>query len=280
MIQSTMQKSFLRKTLAFSAFTVGFVATVAQILLLRENAAAYGNQEIFYGLTLAFWLFYIGWGSRLVRRFEQKNAVGFFLITQMFTIPLLFSSVFLTRTLKSFFGLVSGSIVSPHYIIIFSLLTILPLCLLLGLQFSLISRIFADMYKNIPEQLNAAYLFESFGAVVGGMLFNFVLIFLLTPFQILAILAMLLWASLTLIVCYLIPTKDTGNRKFWGTFALIILFFVCLLLVSPVSSTLEKWSSRKAWQGFQLLKTVESPYGRLTFMQNKREITAFNNSEL
>ncbi|MBU0580570.1 MAG: hypothetical protein KKA19_05280, partial [Candidatus Margulisbacteria bacterium] len=100
------------------------------------------------------------------------------------------------------------------------------------------------------------------------------------PFQIFAILTFFLWGSISFVVCYLVPTQDTQNRKFWGTFAIIILFFVNLLLISPVSSTLEKWSQKKAWQGYSIIKTIESPYGRLTLTQEHRELAVYNNSEL
>ena len=65
--------------LAVTAFLLGFVALVSQVVLLREMMVACTGNELSMGLVLAGWLLWGGVGSlagsRLARRRGRKRAV-------------------------------------------------------------------------------------------------------------------------------------------------------------------------------------------------------------
>jgi len=259
------------KVLSFCAFITGFTATVAQIILLRETAVVYGSQEFFYGLTISFWLFYVGLGSQLIKLFRKKPAVNMLINAQLLTIPFLYVIIFLTRHIRSIFGIIPGSIISPSYALIFSFLTILPLCLLLGLQFSLLSRMISE--NNYPLEINEVYFKEGLGAITGGTLLNFILIFFLKPIHILLLLTILLCTSLFLLAKYFLQKNNLKNL-------LITALMFIVICIYPLSSALNKISLQNLWPNFKIVKTAESPYGRLTFARIRNDRVAFSNSSL
>ena len=193
----------MRLTLA----AVGFTSTVAQVVLLRELVATFYGNELLLGLILMAWLAWVaagawGLGARDWRleirdwRSEshdlqpppsnlQPPTSNLQLLTSNLQPPisnlqsliLLAAALFpaqiaLVRGARTLLGVTPGAFVEVGPMVGAVVLFLAPLCLLVGLLFTL-------GVQAIDERGGTAgqgYVWESAGAVAGGALFSFVFI--------------------------------------------------------------------------------------------------------
>lgn len=154
--------------IALAAGVLGFVSTFSQLFLVREFLAVFYGNELVIGIILFSWIFLSGIGSYIAILLEtfkspMRLVYGGFLALSIF--PML--SYLLLGWLYPLF-LHQGQMASLMDITIIALLTLLPVCLLNGILFSLFSQVFqktAFISKN--------YAFESIGGLLGGVLIYF-----------------------------------------------------------------------------------------------------------
>jgi len=201
-------------------FISGFAAVVAQTIIIREALALFSGNELVSGILLCFWLIWGGIGSIIFSSFRLKNnpvrvyaiLLGFLLILQVFSLCFI-------RVAPRIFNLPVGEVIDLGRILVISLLTLAPVCMVIGALFPAASRVLQ------PEKV---YFLEGLGAFVGGILFSFLFVTILSPFGImlssciiltLAALyflrkAKLLWIPLLLVVGFpWIGSIETHFRK-------------------------------------------------------------------
>lgn len=168
--------SFKQKMASFILyfFLLGIVSIISQVTIVRELITAFFGNELFTGIILGIWLLGTGLGSLLILKiFPKATKKACFLLEILFCLllPLLILLV------RYFIGitLLPGEVPSFSRSSIFMLLILFPFCFLLGGLFSLGTKTWAK--KELPFLVSRAYFFETIGFAIGGLLFNFFLVF-------------------------------------------------------------------------------------------------------
>lgn len=250
---------------------VGFAATLAQVVLMRELVVSFYGNEISLGLMLAAWLVCTGLGSLVMGRIADRWLLGRgTLFGLLSALAVLVPAVVLGARLVRFVSKTSGpgEIVGFGQIATLSLAVVAPVCLLNGALFSFLCRMAApdDARRSNVGRL---YLFESLGAVLGGVVFSLILV-RNVPALASAFLAAITLSAAAFAVC----TRDR-----WLTiFPLFLLSaFVCGVVFSR---DIDRWSAQLLWQPFSVRDVVDSPYGRLTFLEYGGQGTVLSNGHI
>lgn len=234
-------------------FISGLAAVMSQALLIRESLAFFSGNELVSGIVLFFWLLWTGLGSILYSRWKPKCApvLAYALLLFILCITLIFSLLFF-RIAPVIFSLPFGEIVGFEKIIIISVITLCPTCLVFGALFPSASSIILAQ---------KVYLIEGFGSFVGGLLFSFLLASVLPPFGILLIIiSLLLFAGL------LCLKKNL----------LMVLCLLPLFLLIKIND-LEFFFRKVQVPGQQLIGLYESRYGAIAITQTESQLNFYSN---
>lgn len=163
----------------------GFLAIIAQIVILRELITLFYGNEFFSGIVLGIWLLGTGLGSffgnKLLKFITKKKQAFLLLLTlgMFFPLSLVFLRIFVGQLLAT------GEIVGLGKSLLITFLTLLPFCFLLGSLFAIVTKIWAEKSRKKPYLLvSRAYFLETLGLVIGGLVFNFFLVESTFPFPI------------------------------------------------------------------------------------------------
>ena len=165
---------------------LGLTAIITQIILLREFMSVFNGNELVIGVIMANWMLLTGTGSYL-GRFSGKisGKPGFMYVSLMLVAVLPAITVFLLSLLRNVV-FPFGSMISIIQITYSSFVLLMPFCLLSGFLFTFFCRTISGQYK--ANLIGRVYSLEAIGSIAGGLLFNFVLVYLLKTFQSLTIL--------------------------------------------------------------------------------------------
>lgn len=251
---------------------IGFTATVAQILLMRELLVVFYGNEISLGLLLASWLLWTGVGSSLFGRSlawlgDPRRAMAGLQILLAMALPL---TILAARSAKGVFITVPGEMLGPWPMMLTALVVLCPLCLLSGGAFSVGSRLLADETASPPASATGSvYLLEAIGAGIGGLFASLVLVRQYTSFQIAFAVGMLNFlAAVGLIVAAPLLRK--------AGYALVVLIFTAGVIPFGAPRT-ETLSLARLWRGFHLLESRNSPYGNLAVVETENSRTLLEN---
>lgn len=245
--------------LYFALFLIGLSSIVIQTVFLRELITAFNGNELIYGLVLAVWLVTYSAGAGLLGRLADrlKDDQNAFVMAQSLILILFPLLIYFVRTARNLLGITQGILISLPNIILISLLTLLPITVLLAFQFALGSKLIESGSRGIGR----AYMLEATGAVAGGALLSFILLLFLNSFQIAFLLA----------IALAISALTLAKNKL-----LKILPAITAILLIFVSPQIDRISSQQAWRGFELIKSEDTPYGKLTVIKDQSEYSFFH----
>lgn len=155
---------------------MGLTALMAQVVLTRELLGLFYGNELSIALVLAVWLVAVAAGSAVGARFGQRlhtpeRAFGW---SQAAMAGLLPVSLALARRVQPG-SPAPGQVLGPGAMLLASLETLAPVCLLAGVQFVLAARAAADQRRTSAASavsgVAAVYALEAAGAVIGGVVF-------------------------------------------------------------------------------------------------------------
>jgi len=231
----------------FAVFISGIAVVMSQTLLIREGLAFFSGNELVSGFVLCLWLLWTGLGSHIYSKIKLKiepkriYAILIFLLC----LALIFSLIFF-RIAPKIFILPFGEVISIDKIILISLIALAPTCLITGALFPSASAI-------ITAQ--KVYLIEGLGAFAGGIIFSFILIYLLPPFGVLLVVfTLLLFAGF---LCL--------NKRI-----LSILCFVPLIALFRINNV-EFFFRKIQMQGQNLIGLYESKYGTVALTKSESQ---------
>ncbi len=242
----------------------GVSSVVTQLLTIREFLTQFQGNEIVIALILFNWLLLGGIGTRMARvivKHAHKPTADILARLCLVLSALALLQILAIRLLRDII-FTQGSSVGFYPTWLFGLLTIAPYCLLLGLvlPYSLfVLRIDTADYPGAR-----IYLTDNIGDICGGVLFSFILVFLVSP------LMALFLAHLPLLVSsYLLfaPSRRNNPR------VLTAVVFVAVLLGGGTG--LESISLTPA-EG-RLVFHRETRYGRIAVHQDQDQFTLFEN---
>ncbi|MFC2123487.1 fused MFS/spermidine synthase [Bacteroidota bacterium] len=240
----------------------GFIATVIQVLLLREITTVFQGNEIMMGWTIGAWMLLTGSGAFLGRssiKISNGDITLCNILSFMGIIPIV--SIILMNVLKnSLFP--PGIIINPVYFLLLLILLLAPIALLSGYTFSLLVK----LYRKNNDDFIKVYALESLGSLAGGLLVTFVFIYWFSVLQ--SLFAILLIISITL---YIYKKKN------------IHIISISIALILLVSSFIFHFDTRLKSLLFinqRIAESRETFYGNLTVTENAGQYSFYENGSL
>jgi len=253
---------------------IGFTATVAQIVLMRELMVVFYGNEISLGVMLASWLLWTAIGSSVPGRLVARTSKPARLTAALqLLLALLFPATILAvRASRSVVHALPGELLGPAPIFVSCLLTLSAFCLVSGWLFVAGSRFHAhESGSSTSVAVNSVYLLEAAGSALGGILASLILLRSLNSLQIAFLVSALnLMAAATLVV----------RRRSHRLVALLVVAAAWVLVGLPQGGRLESASLARLWPGFRILEARNSVYGHLAVLETGGTRSLFENGVL
>ncbi len=262
---------------------LGIVSQVGQVLLLRELLMVFHGNELSIGLVLAAWLFWVGIGSRFGAGLVERTGrpLSLLAVSAGVLMAVLPATIFFIRGLRGFFDIAPGAYLSILDMIISCFLLMAPVCLLLGAQFVLLSRVWRESEQAVDTVgAGKTYVGEAAGNMLGGLLFTFLMVRYLNSFQSALLVGLVMVASVAFI------TWKIGHRPAAPGYTRPALLGLMVLAVAavPFLEELDRWAHRIQWHFFspqhELVETYQSRYGNIAAVRLEDQYTFFQSGHL
>ena len=234
---------------------LGIIASVFQLVILRELNFSVAKQEFVFILACGAWIIFCAAGSKI--RPIKKIPLPWLALLAGITFSL---SLCLIHTAKALSGIKYYEPLSLPALIIFSLLLTGPAALVIGLGFAELARSYA------PEDLSSAgayanfFAFEAIGFFTGGLLFTFLFRDYSNP---------LVFSLLPLI---LLPVERELNRK--------IKFGALIIAVAVISSAGFGRIMEREFDGSRIIFNRGSGYGPVIAAEKAGVTSIFSSGAL
>lgn len=257
------------------AFFLGLISLLSQVILIREMMATFLGNELVAGLLLAGWLLWVGLGSFLAGRLSRSFRLigsGTLALLQAVSAALVPATLVMSRYMVTLTGLTPGETMSPHQVILAAALLPSALCLVLGMQFSVIVGLIFRAGDAPGRESGAVYLVETAGSALGGMMFAFVIAGRV-PDMLLALL--ITAAGLGMGLFTILP--DGGRRPGIPIMSASTLFVIAAAASVFVSAPLDMMTREVRWAGFDLAESRDTMYGNLAVTRLGAQSNFFEN---
>ncbi|MHC1702463.1 MAG: hypothetical protein AB9846_01020 [Tenuifilaceae bacterium] len=243
-------------------FLSGLIATVIQVLLIREFTTVFEGNELMMAWMLGSWMLLTGIGAFLGRQNRILHNAQRLLSTSLLLLSVLPPILVVLVSLLKNQLFPIGTMISPGYFLILILITLSPICLISGLIFSLL----IELCRSKKNDFIKVYAYESIGSTIGGLAVSFLLI------QWLSILQSLLIISLAILICLF--------YVFHKRIHLISSFLVLILIVLFITFPIDQSIKSQLFKNQKILESKETFYGNLTITESAGQLNFFGNGSL
>lgn len=260
----------MRRRIIFALTVVGFSAMAGQIVLMRELLVVFYGNELSFGITLASWLFWVGFGSLGIARWlagRIKDKITAFALCETGLAFLLPLSVFGARFIPAALRIPPGEIIGILPMSMSAFILLAPICILGGFLFTIGCEIYR-MGEERAARIGYVYIFEALGATIGGLATTLILIRLLSPLYI-----MFLAGLLNLLAALLL---SRNNKIAAFTTAIILIGFILVIFTGGVNY-LRDYSLNRQWRTHELLTSENSVYGNIAVTKRENQYSIFTN---
>jgi len=161
-----------------------------------------------------------------------------------------------------------GILLGISEVFYYTLIILSPFCIISGMLFTLIAN--AESVNLHSNRIGSVYAWESLGSLIGGMMLNFLLIWVLSTFQSLYV-VMALVVSITLLISF-------RNKKFliFGILLFIFLIFTFIFFNNKFDKSVRQLSYPS-----QTIEYIdETPYGIIVVTDQGGQINYYENNVL
>lgn len=255
-------------------FALGFLATIVQVLLLREFLVVCSGSDLGIALLLATWLAGIAAGATIAVPLVNRPALPGDLLPAAFTALALScpAGLLLMRLFGGLFDTPAGSLAPPGQLLLTALVSVLPPALLAGASFPLACAAVSPSVSPRQDDAHAVgrvYALEATGSFAAGMLHTW----LLAPGLVPAIQTALLAAALLCATATVLPRPPRGTpprtrlSPWRWTAGVTAVLLLGLALLPRAGGAIDRWSLEQRWSalhpGTEWREMVETPYQRL-----------------
>lgn len=226
-------------------FVLGFTSTSVQILLMRELMNISGGYELISGVYLGSWLITSAAGAAIAGKSGLNNPGK---INLIFSASPFISLILLILFSRFFMGI--GETPSFLVSMIFTLIVLLPFCLVSGFLFIKLTTIAKQISGTIPGK---SFSVETTGAVTGGILLSILTSGLFNTYKIFLVIT-ILYAAFTLLTFYILKKS---NKLIAKIIFIIILSFIAI-------SDPDIFFRQLLLPGVKVINTSDTPYGNIT----------------
>jgi spermidine synthase len=169
---------------AAACFLLGYQATVSQVVIIREFLVVLFGNELCLGVIFSSWFVGVAVGAWTASRFvdRARNPLSVFVLTELLFPLVLACFLPLIRTTRTWLGALPGELMPFSRLVFATALMVIPISLLVGFAFPFACRSLRLVgsvrrpASGEAQSIGWAYVLESCGSLVGGVLFTFVLV--------------------------------------------------------------------------------------------------------
>jgi len=246
-----------------SAISLGFTSVITQIIVIREFLSVYSSNELVIGILFSNWMLLTGLGAFAGKYFstDKEKAVPLNMIL-IGVLPL--ATVY---SLSFFRNLIftPGRMLSPFEIYYSSFLLLIPFCLFSGFLFTRLSVRFSKLLKD--NKISNVYSLEAIGSILGGALYNFILLFVFSTFESLKV---LFTVNIILAILFLFYIKKKRAAFITTAGGLLIAFFII-----PANIDIKALSFLYPAQ--EIIDYQETPFGKITITKVAGQLNFYEN---
>ncbi len=242
-------------------FIIGFVSSSIQFLLMREIMNVTGGYELITGSFLGSWLIGSAIGSSLAGKSTLNDIRKINLVFSISPIISLSLMLFLSRVFLS-----PGETPSFLAAIIYTLLVLIPFCLVSGFTFIKLITIAGSENKLIPGK---SFSIETTGGIVAGIIIALLSAGLISTYKLL-MLIILLSVGYVLTTYYIHRPKTKISANFF-----IIIVGILIIFLNP-----DLLFRQILLPGIKVTGTKDTPYGNITKGKYKGEESLYYNQRL
>lgn len=243
-------------------FLSGFIATVIQVIFLREVTTIFQGNELMIAWTLGIWMTLTGTGAYVGKNLSDDkhfyNRVSRILVLLALLPPICVISLILIKGLLFPVGI----LIHPLWFLMIIFLVFTPVGVLSGWLFS----VFIAIYRKQVNGFISVYSYETFGSMLGGGAVAFIFIFWITSLESLLILS----AGILLFMSFY------NQKKSYLVGTSLILFVLLALLIFPFENRLKTL----IFNHQNVLKSIDTKHGNITITENAGQSNVFENGSL
>ena len=248
--------------------TLGLITIATQIILLREFLSVFYGNELVIGIIFTNWMLLTALGAYLGRMAGKMiqhwiSILGLLIILALLPLVMVFMMYYLRSAI-----FVAGSMVNLLHIFIYSLFLLLPFCLISGFIFTLLCDHISNAFSR--NLIGKIYSWESTGSIVGGILFNLILIWFFESFESLLFLVLLVIAILFFV---------SIQWKFSILLYLLPALFIFILLLQ-VFVDFDRITRNFLFQDQQIRYFKSTPYGNIAVTKSGDQLNFYENNFL
>ena len=247
---------------------LGITTVIAQIVLLREFLSAFFGNELVIGIVLANWMILTGAGAFAGRIAARKGISAKTILPAVAILGAMPVISVVALRLGRNIVFTAGSMVSIGQICWSSMLLLAPTCVGGGALFTIIANAWSE--ERGSNLISRTYAFESAGSVLGGIVFNLLLVGRLPDLLCLGALflldlAVVIWIALRL-----------------GSPRIAIVAAVLIIIVAAVGGIreIDLLSRRFLFPHQEILVSRDTPCGSLVVTQQAGQRNIFENTIL
>jgi spermidine synthase len=254
-----------RRLIVFSVAALGVSCVVTQLALMRELLSAFAGNEMVLGIVLGWWFLLMGVGTGLGRTADKlRNPLAVLAATQIFVAILPLLQVFLLRALRNVV-FIRGAAVGVNETVIGVFIALLPYCVVAGYALTLACSLLAR--EEGATGIGNVYVTDSFGSIVGGVVFSFVLIRFFDHLAILVFPALFSLLAAAAIAVHL-------NRRWLAGMAMTLAVGVVAATFFGDADTL---STAVQYSPQRVVARANSPYGKLIVTESDGQFNFIEN---
>lgn len=249
------------------AFVLGFTCFIVQLVLLRELLNIFLGNELIIGIVLALWMLITAAGAlagRLIGKNFREKPTFFILLLLTGSMPV--AGAFLSIWLRTMF-FAPGAMASLQGVVLISLAGIAAFCISSGMMFTLL----AAAVSNTGDRggISRIYAIEALGSLVGGIIFNFLLVYLMNSLR---ILSLILLVNILLATWYAFAHRRTALAGF-GLLA-AVMFTILSLALNP-----DDLAARLLYPGQDILQNTDTPFGKLVVTERGAQVQFYQSGQ-
>jgi len=251
---------------------IGFGSILSQILLFREFLVSFYGNELSIGIIFACWFVWIGLGSIIGNVFikHAKNVIHLILLLIAVSPLILCVQMLMVKFVRVIFHVHTGEFLSMLDLLGFSFVVLSVGSLLWGLLFTLGAKSLALEHGELWSGVNKAYVVESLGSVVAGILFSFVLATRLSSLQTVYLLVFIAWGVVIWTVLI-----EKNRFKLIFLISMILLFFIFLPSVRSLEQKINAFQWSFINEKLTFVRSLDTKYQNLSLLSLENQYTMY-----
>jgi spermidine synthase len=254
-----------QRNIRLSVIVLGFSSIFIQVILLREFLSVFYGNELVMGIVLANWMLLTGSGAYLGKFFpklKEQFRVILFLQVLFAVLPLItVLGLDLWKTVLFPYGSMPGLV----EILWSSFLLQLPFCLVNGFLFTAYSSMLSEFTSQ--NKAGSVYALEALGSVLGGIVMNFIFLWIFGTFTSLKVLMILNFMAIILYI-HSIPGR---------IMKIVVPVLAVILVIIVLVLDLHGFAEKLLFRDQKVIMDRPTPYGTVVITENAGQLNYFEN---